>query len=228
MSSHPTNLEKFGFKVYALLAHDFNQTFFVGGMVRDMLLEKEIRDIDLTTSAEPSMVEKLLKRHNITIDTDHEKFGVIRARQGTQYIEIATFRKDLPGPDRYSKVRFVKTAKSDSQRRDFTVNALYYNPKTGVTHDFHNGLIDLKKRQLKFIGKPEKRIKEDPLRIMRALRLQLQLNFSLEKKTETAIRNNFNLINNLSHAKIAQEVSKLQTKTKQKQLWKTINTTLDA
>lgn len=221
---HPkTNLEKFSLHVYATLAKEFPQTYFVGGMVRDWLRHKKIRDVDLTTIALPEKVKEILQRDKIPIDIDHSKFGVVRARQGDNYLEIATFRQDLKAANRYPKVRFVKSPRADSTRRDFTVNALYFSPKHGQLLDFHSGLKDLKKGQLKFIGDPIAKIKEDPLRIIRALRLQMQLNFFLEQKTATAIKKCFSLTEQLTRTKIAREVSKLPTRRQKKQLWTIIN-----
>jgi tRNA nucleotidyltransferase/poly(A) polymerase len=217
------SLEKFGAQVYDALVDNFPQTYFVGGMVRDMLLNKKIHDIDLATEATPDQVVEVLQNRRIKIDASHRRFGVITAQQGIHRVEVATFRQDLAAPHRYPEVRFVKSPRSDSSRRDFTVNALYYDFKTGRIHDFHKGLGDLKKRQLKFIGNPARRVAEDPLRIIRALRFQLQLKFGLEKNTEQALQKHFSLANKLSQQKIAAEISKLPALAQQKSLRRIIN-----
>lgn len=221
-----TKYEKFGLQVYNALAESFPQTYFVGGMVRDMLLRRKIYDIDITTDALPREVETVLQASGIATDLSHVRYGLVSAWAGGQAgdkIEITTFRRDLPAPSRYPKVRFVKTAKADSRRRDFTVNGLYYKRKAGTIYDFYGGLTDLKKRQLKFIGLPTKRIAEDPLRIIRALRFQVQLNFQLEHRTAAAIKKYFPSVSKLSQSKIKKEIRKLPTTEQQNRLRKIIN-----
>ena len=206
-----SQLEKFGQKVFNLLVDNFPQTFYIGGMVRNILLGKKITDIDITTIATPDQVKKVLADGRILFSDQHQKFGVIAAKRGLLNVEIATFRKDLPNTGRYPKVVFVKTAKQDSQRRDFTVNALYFSPKTQNILDFHNGLKDIKFRRLKFIGNPEKRITEDPLRIIRALRFAQTLNLKLDVKTQAGIKRNFKLVNQLTKPRVKNELEKIQS-----------------
>jgi len=218
-----TRYEKFGLGVYRALAQKFPQTYFVGGMVRDLLLGKKITDIDLATAARPEQVQKVLEASGIRHNMAFRKFGVVRAQQGKMIVEVATFRQDIPAANRYPEVRFVKAPKADSGRRDFTVNALYYDPRDGRILDFHGGLADLRKRRLKFIGVPARRIAEDPLRIIRALRFQAQLNFKLDAAAAHAIKKYFSLTKKLSRAKIEAEILKLPTSKQQKTLRKIIN-----
>ncbi len=217
MIYHPkTNLEKFGFKIYNLLVENFPQTFYVGGMVRDLLLRKTVTDIDIATEAGPEQVAGLLSSAGVSADRAHQNFGIIIAKNSKHKIEIATFRRDSYGKTRYPKVTFVKNPKTDSMRRDFTVNALYFSPKNGKILDFHGGLKDLKLKNLKFIGDPAKRIKEDPLRIIRAIRFALQLNFKFENKTKLGLEKNFGMINQLTAARVKSELDKiLDTRKKQ-------------
>jgi tRNA nucleotidyltransferase (CCA-adding enzyme) len=205
-----SELERFGKKVFDLLVDNFPQTFYVGGMVRDLLLGKKITDIDIATQATPPEVIKLLNDNNVICDGAHSRFGIVVAKKGSYKIEVATFRKDLPSKNRYPKISFVKTAKQDSARRDFTINALYLSPKKGDILDFHHGLNDLKSRALRFIGNPEKRIKEDPLRIIRALRFAQTLNFKLDNKTKSAVKNNFHLTETLTTTRIQNELGKVR------------------
>jgi tRNA nucleotidyltransferase/poly(A) polymerase len=204
-----SKLEKFGAKVFNLLVENFPQTFYVGGMVRDTLLHLKVADIDIATQATPLEVSNLLAEKNISHDNLFHRFGVVAAKKDSYKIEVATFRKDLAGESRYPKINFVKTAKQDSNRRDFTINALYLSPKDGKILDFHNGLEDLKLKKIRFIGNPEKRIKEDPLRIIRALRFKQTHNFKLETNTKTAIKNNFFLVKTLTKSKINKELNKI-------------------
>jgi tRNA nucleotidyltransferase/poly(A) polymerase len=220
-----TTYEKFGQNVYFALVENFS-TYFVGGMVRDLLLQRKITDIDLATNASPGEIQAALARQHINFHSQHRKFAVITAYQGRYEVQITTFRQDLASTNRYPKIRLVKTPKQDSLRRDFTVNALYYSLKTRLILDFHEGLKDLQNRQLRFIGEPTKRIKEDPLRIVRALRFKTQLNFQLEKKTAAAITQNFYLLKKLSTARIETEVKRLPTTSQRKNLRKIINSYL--
>jgi len=206
-----SELEKFGQKVFNLLVENFPQTFYVGGMVRNLLLNKKVADIDIATQVLPLEIVKLLSDSGIACDSSSARFGVVTAKKGTHKIEITTFRKDLPGKSRYPKVAFVKSSKIDSNRRDFSINALYFSPISGKILDFHQGLTDLKLKNLKFIGNPEKRIKEDPLRIIRALRFAQTLNFKLETGSKSAIKNNFYLVETLTKLKIIKELGKIKS-----------------
>lgn len=215
--------EKFALKIYNLIVDNFPQTFFVGGMVRDMLLRRSIADIDIATGARPEQVVKILADNKIKTDSKHQDFGVIRAASGRYSIEVATFRKDLLGKSRYPKVKFIGNPKTDSRRRDFTINALYFSPKSGKILDFQKGIQDLKKRSLRFIGNPGKRITEDPLRIIRALRFAKTLHLNLESRTKKAILKNFRLINSLTKPRIKNELNKIKNPKHRKFVLKTIS-----
>jgi tRNA nucleotidyltransferase (CCA-adding enzyme) len=216
-------LEKFGHKIFFLLVENFPQSFFVGGMVRDSLLGRKITDIDIATSARPQEVAFLLREHQIIYDEAYAAFGVIVARQESYAVEIASFRKEAYGSSRYPKISYTKEVKADAARRDFTVNALYLQPKSNKILDYFGGQKDIKNQLVRFIGNPKKRIQEDPLRIIRALRFCLQLNFKLEQKTKLAIKNNFNLIKTLTNSKLEKEIRKLKNKKQETILQKVIN-----
>jgi tRNA nucleotidyltransferase (CCA-adding enzyme) len=217
------NLEKFGIKVYHTLVENFPQTFFVGGMVRDLLLKRNITDIDIATEAKPDKVAKLLRGAKIQTQENNKKFGSIIAKLGKLEVEITTFRKDLKSKNRYPKVKFITNPKTDSQRRDFTINALYLKQKPFKILDFNQGLPDLKNKIIKFIGKPDARIKEDPLRIIRALRFAKILNFKLDRKTKWEIKNNFSLIKKLTMPRLKKELNKITETNKRNVLKKVIN-----
>jgi tRNA nucleotidyltransferase/poly(A) polymerase len=216
-------LEKFGEKIFNLLVENFPQTFYVGGMVRDILMHLKVTDIDITTKAEPDEVVKILANAGVIADTKYKQFGVIVAKDKNYSVEIATFRKDTYSTGRYPKISFVKSAKIDSQRRDFTINALYLSSKSGKILDFHNGLKDLKLKNLKFISNPEKRIKEDPLRIIRALRFAQILNLKLDAATKNAIKNNFSLIKTLTESRAKNELAKIKNANQKKYIQKLID-----
>jgi len=218
-----SDLEKFGLKVHNLLVENFPRTFFVGGMVRDMLLGREVTDIDIATEAVPTQVVKTLRDNSIVCDDSNQMFGNLIARSGKLSIEITTLRKDLESTNRYPQVEFIKDPKIDSQRRDFTINALYFRPNTREILDFHNGLKDLKDGKIRFIGDPETRIKEDPLRVIRALRFALVLDFEIKNKTLQAIQNNFDAIKLLTKSRVRTEIKKIETDAQRKKLEEVID-----
>lgn len=216
-----SNYEKFGIKIYNLLVENFPQTFFVGGMVRDLLLNKKIIDIDISTSALPNEVAFLLNKNKIKYSDIYKKFGTILAISNNFKIEITSFRKELYFSSRYPKIKFVKNLKSDAFRRDFTINSLYLSVKNKEIIDPFKGIEDIKLKRLCLIGNKIKKISNDPLRIIRALRLALHLNFKLEESSWLLIKNNLFLINTITHKKINTEINKLK-KLKNKILLKKI------
>ena len=216
-------LEKFGHKVCNTLVENFPQTFFVGGVVRDGYLNRKITDIDLATTATPGQVAELLRQKGIMCDTSHSKFGVVVAKQGNLNVEVATFRKETYGHSRYPQISYITNAKLDAKRRDFTVNALYLQGITYRLLDYFGGKKDLKDKTIRFIGDPKKRIQEDPLRIIRALRFCIILGFKLEIKTKQAVKNNFYLVKTLTHTRLEKEILKLKNKKQKIILQKVIN-----
>ncbi|MEK7617769.1 MAG: hypothetical protein AAB410_01355 [Patescibacteria group bacterium] len=205
-----SGLEKFGFFIYERLVENFPRTYFVGGTVRDFLLGNKITDIDIATSATPSQSAEILKKYFIECNLGYQAMGVVIATGKPYAATVATFRKDLKSVSRYPKIKFVKSPKEDSIRRDFTINSLYFSPKTNKIFDFHGGLADLKKKRIKFIGQAEKRIKEDPLRILRAMRFALNLNFQLDPRAKKIIKKSFALTKQLTNNKIKNEMNKLK------------------
>lgn len=210
--------EKFGVKVFSVLVENFSQTFFVGGMVRDLLLNKSVIDIDIATSARPEEVIQILKSNKINYIDAYAKYGAVTAFSGSKKIEITTFRKDIQSTNRYPKVVFCKTYKEDAKRRDFTINSLYLSPKLHLILDPYKGLADINSRTIKFIGNPTNKILQDPLRIIRALRFALVLNFKIEKKSLQEINKHFSEINKLTKTKKENEILKLKNISKQKKL----------
>lgn len=213
--------EKFALEVYEIITNDFPQTFFTGGMVRDILLKKKVTDIDIATNAKPNQLIKLLKK--FSLDTKHQQFGVIIVKNNRRQIEITTFRKDSYRGTRYPKISFTNSARVDSQRRDFTINSLYFSPKTGTILDPQKGLKDLNQKLVRFIGDPVQRIKEDPLRIVRAYRFTTTLNFKLETQSRKAIENNLNLLTKLTKTKLQTEINKISSTKHRKIVQKVIH-----
>lgn len=184
------------------------KAFFVGGAVRDVLVapDKAPKDIDITTSATPEDVQKLFPKTSFV----GQSFGVCMVKLGQHSFEVATFRKDgtytnRRHPDNVS----AGTQYEDSLRRDFTVNAFYFDPVDMVLVDFHNGQDDLKNRVLRCVGVAEQRLHEDALRIIRLYRFAARLDFQIESKTAAACLHEQDGLDLLSRERIVMEIEKV-------------------
>ena len=179
--------------------------YVVGGTVRDFLLGKEITDLDFVTDATPEEEMKFIPEADFTF----KKFGAVRYPYKGKHIDITTLRQEGEYNDSRhpSKVKFVKDPKLDFVRRDFTINAMYLNEDYQVI-DFSTGQEDLKKKLIRFIGDPYKRIEEDPLRIARAERFAKTLGFEIEEKTQQAIKDKRDLLGKLNPEKLKEEQRK--------------------
>ncbi len=202
--------EHFAHDVYFLLVENFSQTFFVGGMVRDILLHKKINDIDIATAASPQRVSVILRNHGIAVNTEHKNFGVIKAIHKDREVEITTFRKEVYTDSRYPKVTFTTSLLIDSKRRDFTVNSLYLQAKNGIIYDPCNGLLDIKNKHLKLIGNPATKLTQDPLRIIRAYKFAHLFGLMFDSKTERALRKSFSLVHTISQTRLQQEINNIK------------------
>jgi poly(A) polymerase len=183
-----------------------HEALFAGGCVRDALLRRKPQDYDVATSARPEEVERLFKR---TIPVG-KSFGVVRVRVGVQEVEVATFRSEGKYVDgrRPSSVRFTD-ARHDAERRDFTVNGLFYDPISKKILDFVNGRADLKKRVLRAIGNPAARFREDHLRLLRCVRFAAQLDFQIERQTWLALQKLAPKIRSVSAERVREELNKI-------------------
>ncbi len=197
--------------------------YLVGGCVRDLLLGIEPKDFDVVTNAKPEQVKAVFKNRCRLIG---RRFRLAHVRFGRMTIEVATFRGDgeaksaeVHNPKHTNRAvdssgRLVRdnvfgTIDEDVWRRDFTVNSLYYNIKDFTVIDYCNGLDDLKHGQLKLIGDPETRYREDPVRMIRAVRFAAKLGFEIEDKTKAPIYEMGHLMRDVSHARMFEEVLKL-------------------
>ncbi|MBT3865272.1 CCA tRNA nucleotidyltransferase [Candidatus Peregrinibacteria bacterium] len=183
-----------------------HEAYWAGGCVRDMLLGTEPKDFDIVTSAKPDEIEDLLEK---TIPIGKE-FGVILAIQNGHNFEVATFRSDAGYSDgrRPDAVEFTN-AKEDAHRRDFTINALFYDPTTDEIFDYTDGQKDMKEKLVRFIGDPEERIKEDHLRLLRAVRFKNNFDFQYHPDTYQAVKKHAHLITKISKERIRDELSKM-------------------
>ncbi len=199
-------MKKTAISIVKTLKKAGHQAYFAGGSVRDMLMGKLPCDFDIVTSAKPEEIEKLLEK---TIPIG-KKFGVILAILNGHHFEVATFRSDASYSDgRRPDAVYFSNPKEDAIRRDFTINGIFYDPIKKEIIDYVSGQRDLKRKVIRFIGNPDERIKEDNLRIMRAVRFKNALNFKYEPKTKAAIKKNNNLILNVSWERIRDELNKI-------------------
>lgn len=186
------------------------EAYFVGGAVRDFIMDKAFQDIDITTSAHPVEIKRIFSDCNV-IDTGI-KHGTVTVMYNNRPIEITTFRTELGYEDNRhpDKVVFCKNLSEDLKRRDFTVNSLCIDNK-GEIIDIFGGIEDIKSKTLKAIGNAEERFKEDALRILRALRFASVLGFDIDKNTARAIHKCKDLILNVANERIASELRKMIT-----------------
>lgn len=180
--------------------------FIVGGCVRDMLLGKTPNDFDVATNALPTQVESIFEK---TVPTGI-KHGTVTVLVGKEPVEVTTFRIEGEYTDsrRPKEVEFVANIKEDLFRRDFTVNALAYSKNTGII-DCVGGRKDLENKILRAVGNPEKRFKEDALRILRLFRFACQLDFNIEEKTLKSALELIKSIEKISRERIFTELYKL-------------------
>ncbi|MCO5143380.1 MAG: CCA tRNA nucleotidyltransferase [Oligoflexia bacterium] len=190
-----------------LHANQFD-AFIVGGAVRDICLGKSPKDFDIATNATPEAVESLFD-YTKPIG---KKFGIMMVIIENQSVEVATFRKDGIYEDhrRPNKIKFG-SIEEDSERRDFTMNALYFDFQRGEILDFQNGYKDIQDRKIKTVGDSNRRFSEDALRILRAIRFKSQLskyNFQIDQDIIQSIKNNIHTLSKVSIERISDEFFK--------------------
>src|SRR5438552_13553818 len=177
-------------KVCAVLREAGFASYVVGGAVRDLLLGIVPTDFDIATDARPEQVKPLFRRALII----GRRFRLVHVVMGPETVEVSTLcaaDPDSAEKDEHGRVlrdNVFGTQAEDARRRDFTVNALYFDPATEEVVDFHGGLRDLKKRVLRVIGDPTTRYREDPVRMLRAVRLSAKLGLTLDPATRAPIR----------------------------------------
>ncbi|HZO00801.1 MAG TPA: polynucleotide adenylyltransferase PcnB [Burkholderiales bacterium] len=198
-------------KVCAILRDAGYEGYVVGGAVRDLLLGIAPEDYDIATDARPEQVKPLFRRALII----GRRFRLVHVMMGPETVEVSTFRSadgDTSEKDEHGRVlrdNVFGTLEGDALRRDFSVNALYYDPATEEVVDFHGGLADLKKRVMRVIGDPETRYREDPVRMLRAVRLAAKLGLTLDPQTREPIRRLAPLMERVPPARLFDEMLKL-------------------
>jgi poly(A) polymerase len=210
------DISKNALKVLSHLRVGGFEAFLVGGGVRDILLDNQPKDFDIATNAHPEQVHKLF-RNALLIG---RRFRLVHVRFGREVIEVATFRANHSHQHNQSnshqsesgmllRDNVYGTIEEDAQRRDFTINALYYNINNFCIYDFTNGLQDIEKRVIRMIGDPVARYREDPVRMLRAMRFAAKLNFTIDQNTAAPIEELGILLADIPTARMFEEVTKL-------------------
>lgn len=194
------------------------QAYLVGGAIRDILLGKHPKDFDVATDATPEQVRKVFKNARII----GRRFQIVHVRFGREIIEVTTFRGSHDNNDEQCKQKssandhgmllrdnVFGTVEEDAERRDFSVNAFYYSGENSAVYDFANGLQDIDGKKIRLIGEPSTRYKEDPVRILRAIRFSAKLDFTIETATAAAIPENAPLLSKIPPARRFDESLKL-------------------
>lgn len=211
-AEHHISADKLNFaaeKVVDRLHHAGYEAYVVGGAVRDLLLGIEPKDFDVATNATPEQVRKVFRRSRII----GRRFQIVHVVVGPETIEVTTFR----GGDnalqnehgRIMKDNTYGSMEEDAMRRDFTCNALYFDPIRREIIDFHHGVEDVRNKKLVMIGEPEARYQEDPVRILRAIRLSGKLGFDIEEATAAPIAENAARLKNEPVARLFDEMLKI-------------------
>ncbi|MFG6176086.1 polynucleotide adenylyltransferase PcnB [Halomonas sp. THAF12] len=216
---HPVSRQHFSdaaLKVLYRLHNAGHEAFLVGGCIRDSLLGRMPKDFDVATDATPERVRELFRNSRIV----GRRFRIVHVRFGREVIEVTTFR-GKPGDDHADHIAQQSddgmllrdnvwgNIEEDAIRRDFTINALYYNIADFSIHDFADGVRDIEARTLRLIGDPATRYREDPVRMLRAVRFAAKLDFDIEPATEAPIAELAELLLQVPPARLFDEVLKL-------------------
>lgn len=200
-----------GLKVISGLTQAGFIAYLVGGGVRDLLVGKIPKDFDVATNALPEQIRKLFRNSRMI----GRRFRIVHVFYRHEIIEVTTFRAQISEPVVTSEhhTRLINntfgTIEEDAWRRDFTVNALYYDPNKRVVVDFTGGMEDLQKKLIRIIGDPAQRFHEDPVRLLRAIRLSAKLQFAIHPDTESQLTQLAHLLQHVAETRLFDEVLKL-------------------
>lgn len=190
-----------------------HKAYVVGGAVRDLLIGADPKDFDIATDATPEEVRRHFRRARII----GRRFQIVHVMMGQETLEVTTFRgllDEKTKTDEHGRVLHDNVFGShaeDAARRDFTANALYYDPATEAIIDYHHGVGDLKQKTLRMIGEPRARYREDPVRMLRAVRLAAKLGLIIDPEARKPIREMADLLENVPPARLFDEMLKLLT-----------------
>lgn len=207
----PKNVSSNAIRVTQALQEAGFKAFVVGGAVRDLLLGVKPKDFDIATDATPEQVKKLFRRAFII----GRRFQIVHVMFGQDLLEVTTFRgngSDNAPKDEHGRVlrdNNFGPQHEDAARRDFTINAMYYDPATQTVLDYHGGIEDIRAKLLRIIGMPEARYREDPVRMLRVVRFAAKLGFTIEPTTRAPIPVMAPLIDNVPAARVFDEMLKL-------------------
>jgi poly(A) polymerase len=203
-------------KVTETLQENGHTAYVVGGAVRDAILGWQPKDFDVATSATPEQVRELFRRSRII----GRRFKIVHVMCGRETVEVSTYRavagsgeeNDQQVADEHGRLlrdNVYGTQEQDALRRDFTINALFYDPATQQVWDYHGGVEDLKKKRLRMIGDPEQRYREDPVRMLRAVRFSASRGLEIDQPTREPIKSVTPLLANVPAARLFDEMLKL-------------------
>ncbi len=190
-----------------------HKAYVVGGAVRDLLIGAEPKDFDIATDATPDEIRRAFRRSRAI----GRRFQIVHVMMGQETIEVTTFRGMLDAnakTDEHGRIlhdNVFGSQADDAARRDFTANALYYDPATEAIIDYHHGVADLKQKTLRMIGEPRARYREDPVRMLRAVRLAAKLGLIIDPAASKPIREMAELLENVPPARLFDEMLKLLT-----------------
>ena len=210
----PDHINVNALKVVKRLTSAGYQAYLVGGCVRDLLLGSHPKDFDVATDASPEEVHDLFRNSRLI----GRRFKIVHVRFGREIIEVATFRAPhsaLETEQNFSDGGMILSDNiygsfhEDAERRDFTMNALYYDPEQDTILDEVNGLEDLGNRQIRLIGEPDSRYREDPVRMLRAVRFKAKLGFEIDASTAEPLHRLGLLLRDIPPARLFEEVLKL-------------------
>ncbi len=213
-AQHPISrkhIHRYALKVLYRLKDGGYDSFLVGGGVRDLLLGMTPKDFDVATNAKPEQVDGLFRNCRLI----GRRFRLAHIHFGRYIIEVATFRANKAAAEQVSdQGRILRdnhygSLEEDAQRRDFTINALYYNIADYSLVDYCNGLADIEARLIRLIGDPEQRYQEDPVRMLRALRFSAKLDFDIEESTQAPIKQLGGLLKDIPPSRLYEETLKV-------------------
>lgn len=210
---HEENISKNALKVVNRLTEHGFQAYLVGGCIRDLILGKSPKDFDIATDAHPEEIRDLFRNSRIV----GKRFKIVHVRYGREIVEVTTFR--APHAEQYEETHsesgmtlvdnIYGTFEEDVFRRDFAMNAVYYQPGTHEIIDLARGVDDIQSKTIHTIGEPESRFREDPVRMLRAVRFEAKLGFHVADDLRDTIRSLGYLIQDVAPARLFEEVLKL-------------------
>jgi len=213
---NPELLSKNAVKVTDVLQGAGFDAYIVGGAVRDLLLGIAPKDFDVATNATPEQVQKLFRRSRLI----GRRFQIVHVtfygKERPEIIEVSTFRAHVQADDAHvaANGRILRdnvwgSQAEDATRRDFTINAMYYDPHTETVLDYHGGIEDIAAKTIRMIGEPTQRYREDPVRMLRAIRFAAKTNFTIEPKTRAPLEQLAHLMQDVPSARLFDEILKL-------------------